>query len=416
VEVCGATLHHRIRSQRQCVSIRLIRNCRGWFLCFFQSFVCFALLNFCDVAVNNIQRFFLLLLQNQCKTTVGVSEVTSVKFLNSRHHLHVVATSPHHQNSKMGKNHKGGDSNKHGGRKRGGGGGGGHRNSSHRNHVRKDMAHLEGTVIHDDDVRRRNRELNDVCVEIDNCDDNNNSNALDGLKLRMWDFAQCDPKRCTGARLARKGIFQRMPLKQQFRGIVLSPEAKVAISPADTTIVEQSGVSLIDCSWARLQEIPFKQMQSGHHRLLPFMVAANTVNYGRPFKLTCAEACAATLYICGKPEAARMVLQDFSWGEEFFHLNQQVLDLYAACETAEEVVARQNEWLELQQQLGEDDKKAAHELLLPPSDDEYDNGYDSEDQEEPKMDKFGNYIRDEDDAEQEDELNADKDNEAEVES
>ncbi|KAG7372680.1 ribosome biogenesis protein [Nitzschia inconspicua] len=277
-----------------------------------------------------------------------------------------------------------------------GGGGGGHK-SSHRIHVRKEMASLEGS--HDDDVRRRNDEWNGyVCGEIKNNSDSN-LNPLEGLKLRMWDFAQCDPKRCTGARLARKGIFQRMPLKQQFRGIVLSPEAKVAISPADAVIVEHSGMSLIDCSWARLQEIPFKQMQSGHHRLLPFLVAANTVNYGRPFKLTCAEACAATLYICGKPEAARTALQDFSWGDEFFHLNQQVLDIYANCKTADEVVQKQNEWLELQQKQDQADKQ--EEDLLPPTDDDYYEEYDSNDDDEPKLDKFGNFIVNDDDNYQE---------------
>ena len=41
-------------------------------------------------------------------------------------------------------------------------------------------------------------------------------NPLADLELRMWDFAQCDPERCTGA----KGVFRPMPLKRPFRGIV----------------------------------------------------------------------------------------------------------------------------------------------------------------------------------------------------
>jgi pre-rRNA-processing protein TSR3 len=177
-----------------------------------------------------------------------------------------------------------------------------------------------------------------------------------------------------------------------------------------------SGYSLIDCSWARLKEIPFRQMSSGHHRLLPFMVAANSVNYGRPFKLTCAEACAATLYICGKEDAARLVMEEFSYGEEFFKINHAVLSIYASCKDAEEVVAKQNEWLELERRnhaaLGEDqlqkhnrtseDDDGDESLLnrehglpgeLPPIDDEdYYEGYDEEEQEELKVDKFGNFI------------------------
>ena len=253
--------------------------------------------------------------------------------------------------------------------------------SSHRQHVRQSLASS------DHDVKRRNE--HEYCQEVGGGGEA--SNPLKGLRLRMWDFAQCDPKRCTGARLARRGIFDRMPLKQPFRGIVLSPEAKTAVSPADREILEKSGISLIDCSWARLKEIPFRQMKAGHHRLLPFMVAANSVNYGRPYKLTCAEAAAATLYICGKFDAARTLLQEFSWGEEFFSLNQQVLDLYASCNNAREVVQKQNEWLE----GARNEKDAIHNLgvSLPDeltlSDDDHD-GYESE--EERKLDKFGNYI------------------------
>jgi pre-rRNA-processing protein TSR3 len=277
--------------------------------------------------------------------------------------------------SNMGKQKGGG--NKRGGKQQ--------RNSgrnSHRQHVRRQD--LDESA-NDQDVQRRNNEV----VFCRPCADDD-KNPLKGLKLRMWDFAQCDPKRCSGARLARRGVFQRMSLKAPFRGIVLDPEAKIPVSPADIEILEQGGMSLIDCSWARLQEIPFRQMRSGHHRLLPFMVAANTVNYGRPFKLNCAEACAATLSICGKPEAAKAVMNEFSYGEEFLSLNKQVFEIYAKCQDAEEVIQKQNAWLDEQTKQAAAQHNASDDL--PPSDDEGEYYYESE--EEMKLDSFGNYIVD----------------------
>jgi pre-rRNA-processing protein TSR3 len=54
---------------------------------------------------------------------------------------------------------------------------------------------------------------------------------------------------------------------------------------------------VIDCSWARIEEI---NLSFQHERLLPHMVAVNSVNYGKKFKLSCVEAVAAALFLVGR--------------------------------------------------------------------------------------------------------------------
>eukprot|EP01126_Amoeba_proteus_P006125 TRINITY_DN12120_c0_g1_i4.p1 TRINITY_DN12120_c0_g1~~TRINITY_DN12120_c0_g1_i4.p1 ORF type:complete len:160 (-),score=28.41 TRINITY_DN12120_c0_g1_i4:55-534(-) len=104
------------------------------------------------------------------------------------------------------------------------------------------------------------------------------------------------------------------------------------------------GISVIDCSWARIDEIPFSIVK-GEDRLLPYLVATNPINFGKPFKLSCVEAFAATLFICGYHEEAFILLDKFKWGPTFYDINRELLELYVGCRDSNEVIDAQNKYL-----------------------------------------------------------------------
>lgn len=164
--------------------------------------------------------------------------------------------------------------------------------------------------------------------------------------VAMWDLNHCDPKKCSGRKLARHGLIKNLKLGQRFPGLVLTPVGTSCVNPMDRDIMESSGLAVVDCSWAKIDETPFNRMKSPHPRLLPFLVAANPINYGKPCQLSCVEAIAAAMYITGMKQEAIWYLSKFSWGHAFIELNIELLDKYSECKDSKEILEVQNKFLE----------------------------------------------------------------------
>ncbi len=151
-----------------------------------------------------------------------------------------------------------------------------------------------------------------------------------------------DPEKCTARALERFGF---ATLHRSDRavphGLVLDPYADRALAPPDDDVADR--LIAIDCSWRSADPERFEL--AGPKRALPFLVAANPVNYGRAFELTTVEAFAGALWILGHSEQAEELLGKFRWGHTFVELNEEPLARYAACADSSEVVAVQDEYL-----------------------------------------------------------------------
>ncbi|KAL5555932.1 hypothetical protein UlMin_038168 [Ulmus minor] len=171
------------------------------------------------------------------------------------------------------------------------------------------------------------------------------------VHLAMWDFGQCDAKKCTGRKLARFDLIKELRVTSGFGGICLSPVGTQCVSREDYSLIKRKGLAVVDCSWARLGDVPFVKLRCSFPRLLPWLVAANPINYGRPCELSCVEALSAALIICGEEETADLLLGKFKWGHAFLSLNKELLKAYSECENSAEIIAVQNSWLSQQKQV-----------------------------------------------------------------
>jgi pre-rRNA-processing protein TSR3 len=167
------------------------------------------------------------------------------------------------------------------------------------------------------------------------------------IKVTILHMSQDDPKKCTARKMAKLGK-ARLESRQKNipRGVVLNPFSKKSLSIEDREFALEAGLIVVDCSWAQADDVFPRFKGNFRNRSLPFLVAANPVNFGHPLKLSSLEAVVASLYILGNREQAHDTANMYNWALNFIELNKEPLEDYATAESSAQVVERQMEYLE----------------------------------------------------------------------
>ncbi len=155
-----------------------------------------------------------------------------------------------------------------------------------------------------------------------------------------------NPNKCTGEKLVRSGIARKIKRLSELPhcSILLNPLANSYLKKSDSVYIENCGIAAIDISWKQSLYLLRKALTiHTRHRVLPLLIAANPINYGKPFKLSTAEAIAASLFITGFIEEANKILSEFKWGHQFLELNRYRLEKYSQTNSDEELDRIQKE-------------------------------------------------------------------------
>ena len=174
----------------------------------------------------------------------------------------------------------------------------------------------------------------------------------DGESIRVFVFnaEHCNPKRCTAKRMVRRNLAENVNRLGRLprRAILLDPFAKRALSSEDARTATSRGLVVIDCSWEQAEKTfaNARRIARLQSRSLPYLLAANPINYGKPWRLCSLEAVAAALHIMGDTAHAGRVAAATNFGRTFMQLNAEPLEEYAGAETSAEVVRIQKDYLE----------------------------------------------------------------------
>ncbi len=155
-------------------------------------------------------------------------------------------------------------------------------------------------------------------------------------------MGQDDPKRSTMKKLERLGLARSVDRRRCRSSMMLTPYAERYLLSDDIRLYRRKGLCIIEGSWNRIESV--KALRSADERLLPVLVPANPVNYGKPGKLSSAESVASAFFIMGMEQEAEEVMSKFNWGPTFIEMNRNLLKDYALCRSREDVIRVQSEY------------------------------------------------------------------------
>jgi pre-rRNA-processing protein TSR3 len=155
------------------------------------------------------------------------------------------------------------------------------------------------------------------------------------MPLYAYRDNSCDPRKCTVKKLEKAGFLKIFNKISQIprNTLLLDPTEEQALSPADKYV---KSITVLDCSWTVLDTGNVISWRI--RRALPFLIAANPVNFGKPCILSSVEALAAALYIIGQKDRAAELLSKVSWGIRFLEVNKEPLDMYSNAKDSRDVI------------------------------------------------------------------------------
>jgi len=168
------------------------------------------------------------------------------------------------------------------------------------------------------------------------------------MKLFVYHANEDDPKKCSAKKLAKFGFVK---LETNIRKtpkdvILLNPFAKKSLSKEDLSTARKHGILAVDCSWKHAENSFDFLIKRCRSRALPFVVAVNPVNYGKPLKLSTLEAFATALYILGDAKKAEEMLNLYKWGPNFLVLNKEPLEDYRNAKNSSEIIDAMRQYIE----------------------------------------------------------------------